>query len=247
MSYRAFAEFYDTFTVDVGYRERAEYMLSLFERFDRIPSLLLDVGCGTGNFTYEFAAKGIDVIGVDPSAEMLSVAASKSQSANAAPLFLQQSAENLELYGTVDGAVACLECVNHILDYEALVRSFSGIALFLEPERLFIFDANTVYKHRKVLSGKKFLYDSGDKLCIWKNSRCSRNNTVKMKLKLSAQNDDGGFCCTDTNAERAYTVAQLTDALEQAGMKVLAVFGDMSYAPPSPNEERIYVIAERMI
>lgn len=84
-------------------------------------------------------------------------------------------------------------------------------------------------------------------MCIWKNSRCSRNNTVKMKLKLSAQNDDGFFCCTDTNAERAYTVSQLTDALEQAGMKVLAVFGDMSYAPPSPNEERIYVIAERMI
>ena len=48
MSYKSFAGFYDTFTADVGYKERAEYMLALFARFDKIPSLLLDVGCGSG-------------------------------------------------------------------------------------------------------------------------------------------------------------------------------------------------------
>lgn len=37
----------------------------------RPPALVLDVGCGTGISTRAFAARGLDVVGVDPSEEML--------------------------------------------------------------------------------------------------------------------------------------------------------------------------------
>ena len=144
MSYKSFAGFYDTFTADVGYKERAEYMLALFARFDKVPSLLLDVGCGTGGFSYQFAENGIEVIGVDPSAEMLSLASARQSLAEKPPNFLCQSAENLDLYGTIDGAVACLDTLNHITDFKELERSVAKISLFLEPGILFIFDVNTL-------------------------------------------------------------------------------------------------------
>lgn len=246
MSYKSFAGFYDTFTSDVGYQERAEYMLALFVRFDKIPSLLLDVGCGTGGFSYQFAAKGIEVIGVDPSAEMLSLASGHSTSAEKPPIFLCQSAENLDLYGTVDGAVACLDTLNHITDYDELERSIAKISLFLEHERLFVFDVNTIYKHKKVLSGKKFIYDNGEKLCIWKNSRCSRNGTVKMKLKLYENTPDGYVKYTDNHSERAYSETQLKTALEKAGFEVLGVFGDLSFEAPKETDERIYFVAKKV-
>jgi SAM-dependent methyltransferase len=37
----------------------------------RSPALVLDVGCGTGLSTRAFAARGLDVVGVDPTEEML--------------------------------------------------------------------------------------------------------------------------------------------------------------------------------
>lgn len=246
MSYKSFAGFYDSFTTDVGYKERAEYMLALFARFDKTPELLLDVGCGTGAFSYEFAEKGIEVIGVDPSAEMLSIASSRTTDAEKPPIFLCQSAQNLDLYGTVDGAVACLDTVNHITDLEELSQAFGKISLFLEPDRLFVFDANTLYKHKNVLSGKKFIYDNGKKLCIWKNSRCSRNGTVKMKLKLYENTQNGYIKYTDSHSERAYSREELENALKNCGFEVLGVYGDLSFDSPKENEERIYIVAKKV-
>ena len=246
MSYKSFAVFYDTFTDNVGYNERAEYMLALFARFDKIPALLLDVGCGTGRFSYCFAEKNIEVIGVDPSAEMLSLALLKQNNLEKPPIFLCQSAENLDLYGTVDGAVSCLDTLNQITNFAELERSVAKISLFLEPERLFIFDVNTLYKHKKVLSGKKFIYDNGEKLCIWKNSRCSRNGTVKMKLKLYENTPDGYVKYTDSHDERAYSQKEIETILQNAGFEVLGVFGDLSFEAPKENEERIYFVAKKV-
>ena len=78
MDYDIFAEYYDLLTEDVDYPNRSEYLLKLFDKFDRRPSLLLDIGCGTGGFSVEFAKRGIEVIGVAPSDNMLNIAAVKA-------------------------------------------------------------------------------------------------------------------------------------------------------------------------
>lgn len=246
MSYKSFSHFYDDFTADVQYAERSDYMLALFEKFDRKPTLLLDVGCGTGGFSYEFAKRGIEVIGADISEEMLEIAAAKEIECPVKPIFLNQAAENLDLFGTVDGAVCCLDSINHITDTKTLQKAFDKISLFLEPKRLFIFDVNTVYKHKKVLSGKKFVYDNGEKLCIWKNSFCRPDNSIKMKLKLFENTKDGYIMYKDSHFERAYKPEKLAEMLERAGFAVLAVLGDMSYDAPKPCEERIYFVAEKV-
>ncbi|WP_439029589.1 class I SAM-dependent methyltransferase [Gordonia terrae] len=43
-------------------------------RGSEVPGTVLDVGCGPGGVTAELAAAGLDVIGADPSAEMLRIA-----------------------------------------------------------------------------------------------------------------------------------------------------------------------------
>ncbi len=246
MSYSAFSIFYDDFTQDVEYPERTEYILELFRKFDRVPTLLLDVGCGTGGFSYEFAKQGIEVIGTDISGEMLEIAAAKKIQCEIPPIFLNQAAENLDLYGTVDGAVSCLDSLNHITNKKKLREAFNKISLFLEPERLFIFDVNTVYKHKRVLSNKKFIYDNGEKLLIWKNSFSSLNNTVKMKLKLYENRADGYVKYKDSHSERAYKTEEICNMLDDAGFAVLAVLGDMSFDAPEKNAERIYFVAEKV-
>ena len=73
--YGVFAEFYDRLTTDVAYGSWADYLLSLFEKHGRgRPETLLDLACGSGSLSLELASRGVDVIGVDGSEDMLSLA-----------------------------------------------------------------------------------------------------------------------------------------------------------------------------
>jgi len=67
--------------------------------------LYLDIGCGTGNYTNEFAQKGFSLIGIDPSAEMLNTA--KAQNCNIDWRF-GSAAETGLADESIDGIIACL-------------------------------------------------------------------------------------------------------------------------------------------
>ena len=247
MNYDIFAKFYDSLMRNADYKKRADYVCGLFKKYDRIPSLMLDVGCGTGEFTVLFAKKGIDMIGADPSSGMLSAAMDKAAQCGVAPLLLCQSAENLDLYGTVDGAVCLMDSLNHITDYNLFCRAIERISLFLEPERLFIFDINTEYKHKKVLSQQTYTYENDTVFCCWQNSRCGENNVIDISLDFFAKKENGLYeRLTERFSERAYTDPQIESALKKAGLQTVAVLGDLSDSAPLDTDERIFYITKKL-
>lgn len=246
MSYHEFAAFYDLLQADVNYDARADYLMSLFSKYDRLPTLLLDVACGTGGFSLRFKKRGIDVIGVDPSYEMLSIARQKAAESGTDILLLCQSAAELDLYGTVDGAVCCLDSVNHITNKKELQESFNKISLFLEKDRLFIFDVNTIYKHENVLSGNTFVSENDEVFCVWRNSECSKENTVDIRLDFFEKAKGSYQRYSEEFSERAYTDCELKEMLDTAGLSVVSVLGDMTVNQPKETEERvIYVTRKR--
>ena len=247
MTYSNFAEFYDGLQSDVDYDKRAEYLLNLFEKYDRLPTLLLDVACGTGGFSLYFAKKGIDIIGVDNSIEMLCVAREKFNKAGKDALLICQSADELDLYGTVDGAVCCLDSLNHIIDNDEFKRSLKKIALFLEPQRLFIFDLNTEYKHRNILSGNTFTIENEDVFCVWQNSECYTNGIVDISLDFFKKNTDGTYTRSCENfSERAYSKEFINDCLADAGLELVVTLGDMSLEKEGKNEERVIYVTRKV-
>lgn len=244
--YDIFSEYYDSLIRNIDYKKRTAYLLKLFKKYDRIPTLMLDVGCGTGNFTFEFANMGIDMIGVDPSDSMLAVAMDKSANSKVNPLFLCQSAEELDLYGTVDGAVCCLDTLNHITDYNKFKKAIAKISLFLEPERLFIFDVNTVYKHNTLLSQQTYTVEDEDVFCCWQNSKCDKNGKVDITLDFFGKEADGRYVRqTESFSERAYTKEQIETALNKANLSVVAVFDDITENEPTDTSERLIYITRK--
>lgn len=246
MSYTDFAYVYDALMGDVNYLSRTEYILNLFERFDRKPTLLLDIACGTGGFSIELAKKGIEVIGTDMSEDMLSVAREKTADEGLDVLYLCQSAEELDLYGTVDGAVCCMDSINHITDIETLETALKKVSLFLEPERLFIFDVNTLYKQEKILANNTFVLDEEDVYCVWQNEFDSDNKITNISLDFFTKEDDIYVRSGEEFSEKAYTNEELCDLLENAGFKIEAVFGDMTQNPPTDTEERVFYICRKI-
>lgn len=244
--YNSFSKYYDVLMCDVDYKARCEYLYSLFCRFAKPPHLLLDLACGTGNISNEFSKKGVSVIGVDMSEEMLSVAQEKSRKLGTDVMYICQSAENLDLYGTVDGAVCCLDSLNHITDYSVFCEVFVKVSLFLEKNALFIFDMNTVYKHEIVLADNTFVVENGDVYCIWQNSYSPAEKTTDITLDFFSKSGDNYVRSTDSFSERAYRIEEIKKACEKAGLKVEAVFGDMTEKGPKEDEERIIIVARKI-
>ena len=65
IAYSDFASVYDALTFNVDYQKRAEYIYSILKDNGIEDGLLLDLACGTGSLSVEFARKGFDVIATD--------------------------------------------------------------------------------------------------------------------------------------------------------------------------------------
>jgi len=245
--YSEFSKVYDALMGDVDYPQRTEYLLSLFKKFDRLPTLLLDLACGTGGFSNEFASRGINVIGVDMSAEMLTKANENSKALGLDVLYLCQNAADLDLYGTVDGAICCLDSINHITDYDELCQVFKKVSLFLERDRLFIFDVNTVYKHEVVLGDNTFVLEEDNIFCVWDNSYEEETRTVQINLDFFCEDSNGKYIRTsDYIEEKAYTYSELGSLLTSAGFSIEAVYSELTQNPPQDDTQRVIYVARKV-
>ncbi len=245
MSYAAFARYYDALTRNVGYAERADYLLRMLDRFGHSPGLTLDVACGTGSFTLALAERGVEVFGLDASPEMLCFAQSKAARAGYNLLFICQRMQEMELPGTVDTAVCSLDGINHLTREKDVLETFRRVARALNPGGYFLFDANTVYKHRVVLADNVFVYETRDVYCVWQNEYLPRDNRVGITLDFFGRAGADYHRSSEHFYERAYSIRKLRSLLGKAGMTVRGVFQDMEFAGPSGNAEKVVFAAEK--
>ncbi len=243
MSYNAFADVYDRLMADAEYPRRIAYVEELFHRHDRLPTLMLDLACGTGSFSVAFAQKGVQVVGADPSPEMLWQAQNKALAAGVEVLFLCQAGEELDLYGTVDGAVCMLDSINHITNRQTLAAALARVALFLEPGRLFIFDVNTPYKHREILADNTFVLEDEDVYCVWQNT--TEDDITQIDIDFFCRQEDVYTRQSEQFSERAYTEEELAELLQAAGLETVAVYGDLSFDPPEDHTQRVYYVTRK--
>jgi cyclopropane fatty-acyl-phospholipid synthase-like methyltransferase len=207
--------------------------------------MLLDLACGSGSLSVELAKRGVDMIGVDGSEEMLMAASDKSAKAGTPMMLLCQDMRELDLYGTVNGAVCILDSLNHLCRTGDLAEVFKRLFLFVEPGGLFIFDLNTIYKHRYVLGDNPFVFEEEDFLCIWRNRFMERTAEADMQLDFFVKENDGYNRLTDHVRERAYSQRTINRLLDESGFKTLAVYDDMSTEPVMQNSERMVFVARR--
>ena len=237
--YDALAANYDALTGDVEYEKRADYLEKLFQK-SKIPvKTVLDLACGTGTMTWILTGRGYEMIGVDASEEMLAAAMEKSGSVEGiAPIFLHQSMPKLDLYGTVDAAICCLDSLNYLTNPKDVQRTFDRLRLFIAPGGVLIFDINTVEK-LAALDGQVFLDETEDTYCVWRPEY--RRGICTYYMDIFQLQEDGSWERNfELHRERAYTVEELTAWLETAGFGEIRTYGDRKMRRPAEGEQRIY-------
>ena len=249
-SYSFLAGSYDKLTYDVGYEQWADYLEKHFQKRGLPGKTVLDLACGTGSLTVELANRGYEMIGVDLSPEMLGEASEKAMDEvgedQIPPIFLCQSMDKLDLYGTIDACVCCLDSVNYVTDPKKLKKAFERVHLFLMPGGLFVFDINTVEKLMG-LDGQVFLDETEDTYCVWRAEFEKRRSICSYFMDIFQLDQETGLWerGEELHEERAYTVEELTGFLQAAGFQDIKTYGNLKMRAPAPGEDRIFFVARK--
>ncbi|HIY73904.1 MAG TPA: class I SAM-dependent methyltransferase [Candidatus Intestinimonas merdavium] len=246
-SYESLALRYDALTADVDHNAWADYLEKHFSRSPIPIHTVLDLACGTGALTCLLAQRGYEMIGVDLSAEMLSVASEKARDLTGVipPMFLQQPMEELDLYGTIDACVCCLDSVNYVTRPAQLERAFARVHLFLMPGGIFVFDINTPEKLR-ALDGQVFLDETEDAYCVWRAEYSKRRRVCTYAMDLFRLTPAGLWeRGEELHEEYAYEPDELEEMLRRAGFHHIRRYGDRKLRAPRPGEERIFFTARK--
>jgi len=232
------AETWDLLRGDTsGWADRPFYLARIHE----FGEPALDVGCGTGRLLLDYLAEGVDIDGVDVSAEMLDLCRAKAAGRGLAPTLYRQAVEELDLprrYHTIlvpsstfqllleppAAAQALARMRDHLLPGGVLVMPF--MALWVAGEDLAVSEVTEAIR--------------ADGAMVRKTAR----STFDPETRLADSDDlfevirDGEVIASERHvrarATRQYEPAEVFEMAAAAGldvMRVVAGFTDAAWTP----------------
>ena len=243
-AYHALAKSYDRLTNDVDYEATVDFYFEILKREGLSPRTCVDLACGTGSVTAILARRGLDVIGVDLSEEMLTEAQQKAVELERMPRFICQPLQELYLPRGVDMAVCALDSLDYITDpadcREAVRRAYRA----LNPGGIFIFDVNTPEK-LQAMDGQVFLDEDEDVYCVWRGEFDWETNICSYGMDLFQREGNVWHRSFEEHREYAYSQEQLMTYLKEAGFTHIEVYADRKFQAPAEGEQRIYFKARK--
>lgn len=243
-AYHALAASYDRLTNDVDYRSVVQFYQQILQKDGLQPKTAVDLACGTGSVAALLARLGLDVIGVDMSEDMLTVAYDKTADMENPPYFVCQRLEKLRLPEQVDLAVCALDSLNYILNPTDCEKAINRVFRALNPDGIFIFDVNTPEKLR-AMDGQVFLDEDDEVFCLWRGEFDEQSNILTYAMDLFQRQGHLWQRSFEEHQEYAYTADQLTEYLQKAGFADIRVYADRKLTSPEIGEQRIYITARK--
>lgn len=214
-------------------------------------NVVVDLGCGTGTLTELLAEAGFDMIGIDNSQEMLSIAIAKKEKSGREILYLCQDMREFELYGAVGAVVSVCDSLNYLLEEEEIENTFKLVNNYLYPGGIFIFDFNTIFKYETVIGDTTIAENREECSFIWENYYDSHGQineydlTVFVRMPKESTEHAGEVYrrFTETHLQRGYTLGQMQTLIKKAGMEFVTAIDADTHGEVNEGSERIYVVA----
>lgn len=243
-AYEAFASVYDIFMEQVEYDQWLNHIHAIWEKFGLQPKTVIDLGCGTGSIALPLAKEGYDVIGVDLSPEMLTEADHKAMEEGVSVRFACQDMTELELGEEADCILSLCDSMNYLTEDGQLEDAFKSIAQHMKQESLFLFDLNTEYKFKEVLGQNVFGSAEEHAAYIWENDYDEEEKINEYYVSFFIENEDGLYeRIEEFHYERAYSMEEIEEGLQAAGMELVEVYDGYSFDAPRAESERLLFAA----
>jgi ubiquinone/menaquinone biosynthesis C-methylase UbiE len=178
------------------------------------PKSCLDLACGNGVASVILAKKGMKVVGVDLSDDMLSLARKRSKKAGLKIDFVHADMRNFRLDEKVDLAICLYDSLNYLLKSADLKRTFRNVHDSLSDKGLVIFDMNT----RKTLKNWTNWHSFNENWNTGLNGQFdSKKNLARLHVVMFVRKDDGNYRrFVESHVERAYPKDEIRKTLENA-------------------------------
>lgn len=216
------AEFYDLLYKDKNYQREADFVEKVFSAFGK-PKSILEVGCGTGNYTRIFFERGYDVSGLDISEKMIVAAKKKCDCA-----FQIGDLRSFSLGRKFDACVALFAVMGYMVENSDVISALCNIRAHLKQGGLFVFDVwnglavlrtlpETRVKEvedddRKVVRVARPVLKSFNHLCVVDYTYSVLDKKTQALQEL-----------TESHCVRFYFPQEIRFFLEQAGFEVLKI------------------------
>ena len=125
-----------------------------------------------------------------------------------------------------------------------LMKVFSLVNNYLDPEGIFIFDFNTDYKYREIIGDTTIAENREQGSFIWENYYYEKECINEYDLTIFEKNLDGRFDKhVETHFQKGYTPKEMEYIIAKAGMKLLEMIDADTKDKVTETSERVFVVA----
>ena len=244
--YAVLASYYDRVMEDVDYEAWCDFYEACFSENGIAPKNILDLACGTGSITVPLAKRGYALTGIDLSAEMLSLAQSKSDDANVKIRFSEQNIALFQAGGSFDAVICSFDGINYLTSPKDVQSCFASVAETLSENGIFVFDISTPYKYEHILADNAFVYEYDDLFLSWQNYFNEKTGLCDFYLTFFIKNEKNTWQRLDeTQKQRKYLPERLEKMLHKAGLTVIKKTADIDFSPLREDSDRCFFICKR--
>lgn len=138
----SYANQYDALYSDKDYKAECDLIAAEAAEHGVPMKRLLDIGCGTGGHSLEWARRGIASVGVDMSPAMIELAEAKSAAMDSPtrPRWLVGDARTFEVEGPFDIATMMFAVLGYMTTNEDVTAALANVRRHLRTGGLFLFD-----------------------------------------------------------------------------------------------------------
>lgn len=242
--YKELAVFYDSLMTDVPYQLWAQYLQSIFRRYNSTPETILDVACGTGNVSKALADLGYKVTGIDLSADMIQIAKSKNLPDIA---FHNQGIAQLNLSSRFQAAVSLFDSINYVTDPSELALGMQKVYEHLEDNALFVFDVNTIYALENHFFDRACLSDNYNPKFVWTSEFNYADSICTVSMTFEATLNGEKVVFKEVHKQRGYSIDELSSIVVGAGFELLDVFKAYKFSKPTKRSDRVFFIGRKTV
>ncbi len=245
-AYQEFASVYDIFMEEIPYGSWISFIKEIWEKEGLCPRKILDLGCGTGNVLLPLAQEGYEMTGVDLSYDMLAQTEHKLRQAGLSARLLAQDMTEFFLPEPADCILSLCDCLNYLTEDGELSAAFGCVSECLAEDGLFFFDMNTAYKFREVYGENTYASVEEDAAYIWENSYDAEESINEYAVNFFLRRPDGSYERTEeVHYERAYSMEEIEQALEENGLWIVGTYDDYRWQTPEEQCQRICILAKK--
>ena len=234
-SYQRMARYYDLiYHHIVDYEFQTDFLERIIEKHSKKEvRSILDIACGTGNYSFILAKRGYKVTGIDLSKEMIEIALGKS-ARRTNPEFLTMDMRRINLPKRYDAAVVLFGGFGYLLNYSDVRDFLASTKRHLGSKNLLIFEfwQNSAIAPQASLPTGYRTWDTFEKdsqllVRLGANKYDAQSGILTLNFDfyvLDTKSKDVSDTFSETHAIRTYSISEMRHFLEENNYKPIAFY-----------------------